>query len=386
MRPRLATRRRAADAATRAAAHALAAFLALVCARAAAAPPMLRVQNVEIVDQRGFERPMLAATMMVPAGWTTRADVLWQSAVRCAKPFQKRLSAQAPDGSAGLELMPGEGWAASSLGPAGDQCPLGRHADAQAYLRDWVQRHRPGARWLDYRPRPERSRPGLQQSMPGGGFVRSRVETGQALIAYRRDGRELRETLAVSIHFTQTHMPGLPGMPPLQSLFGEAQGVLAVRAPEGELDFRTFDALWQTLRDAPQWSARVNQGLNQMAQDNIATQRKIGEIQAETGRQTLAEVARRGEMLTRNRAEIADIHAATQRDRDATGERMHTQTVRGIREVQPYSDPAGGVVELPSHYRHAWKLRDGSYVLTDAADFHPGRDLGVEGEALRPAP
>lgn len=49
------------------------AFAALLNAGSAAAvPPLpegaLRVQRVEFIDRQGFEKAMVAATMMVPAG------------------------------------------------------------------------------------------------------------------------------------------------------------------------------------------------------------------------------------------------------------------------------------------------------------------------------
>lgn len=90
--------------------------------------------------------------------------------------------------------------------------------------------------------------------------------------------------------------------------------------------------------------------------------------------------------MAQTRAEIADIHAGIQRDRSASQGRMHRDKVRTLREVEHYRDPSGGLVELPNHYQHAWKLRDGSYVLTDSPAFDPGRDLGVAGEKLQLAP
>ena len=45
-----------------------------------------------------------------------------------------------------------------------------------------------------------------------------------------------------------------------------------------------------------------------------------------------------------------------------------------------------GVVELPNHYRHAWRMRDGTYVLTDSPNFDPQRDAGQAGEQLQRAP
>jgi hypothetical protein len=65
---------------------------------------------------------------------------------------------------------------------------------------------------------------------------------------------------------------------------------------------------------------------------------------------------------------------------------LATSHARTLREVEHYRNPSGGTVELPNHYRPAWKLRDGSCVLTDSPAFDPGRDLGVAGEKLQLAP
>jgi hypothetical protein len=366
----------------------LAGFASLcgITGHSTAASPPLRVQKAEVIDHQGFGQPLVALTMMVPAGWQTQGTVTWRQELGCGKPVQRRLLSRAPDGLSALELLPGESWGVSSTGALSPGCPTARFEGAQAYLQAWVQRHRPGARWLDYRPLPERSQPATQQAWPGGGQLRSGVETGQALIAYQQGGRDLRETLAVSVNIAHFNMPGLAGMPPLQSMAGESFGVLAMRAPAGQLDLRQFDALWLTLRTGAEWQQRLTAGMNQIAQDNAATQARIGQIHAETSRQTLAEQARRGQILAQSRADIADIHQATQRQRDATNERLHKQTVKTLREVEHYREPGGSTVELPSHYRQAWKLKDGSYLLTDDVNFRPARDLGVDGDLLKRVP
>ncbi|MGH8240890.1 MAG: hypothetical protein ACREXP_28275 [Steroidobacteraceae bacterium] len=57
-----------------------------------------------------------------------------------------------------------------------------------------------------------------------------------------------------------------------------------------------------------------------------------------------------------------------------------------IKGVQTYDDAnaAGGRVELSNLYDHAWRLNDGSYVLSNDASFEPYRDLGMEGQQLAP--
>lgn len=362
------------------------ALMALVIPATAAEPippGALRVQLAEIVDRQGFEKPMVAFTMMVPAGWRYEGAVDWKIGAKCANAYQPRLRAQAPDGSAAIELLPGEGWGANNFGPQSDGCPHGTSRNAQDYLKAWVQQYRPGARWIDYRPRPERSHAGVQQSMAGGGFFKSWSETGQALIGYMQNGREMRESLAVSIMFSHSQIAGVGGRM-MQSISGQSYGVLAWRAPEGQLDFRQFDAVWQTLRRGEAWNARITASENQMAQDNARTQARISQIQAQTSRDTLAEIAKRGQIRAQTRADISEMQNRGYAARDASSDRMQRDNIKTIREVETYREPrSGSVVELPNHYRHAWQLKDGTYVLTDSQAFEPGRDLGVAGERLQ---
>ena len=344
-------------------------------------PGALRVQRVEIVDRQGFEKPLVAATMMLPAGWRHDGAVEWNVRAKCTTPYGLRLRAEAPDRSAAIELLPGEGWGATTFGAHGE-CPPGNFRSAQEYLRAWVQRHRPGARWLDYRARPDKSREGMRHDLPGGS-LRSWLETGQALIGYQQDGRDVRETVAVAINFAHSEFSGIGGAR-MQSLSAQSLGALAGRAPHGRLDFRQFDAVWQTLRREPEWHARISAAEQQMAQENAATQRRIGQIQGQMSRDTMNEIAKRGQIMAQTRADIAAMQNQAYASRDATTDRMQRDSVKTIREIETYREPrTGGVVELPNHYRHAWRLNDGTYLLTDSQAFEPGRDLGIAGERMQ---
>lgn len=361
-------------------------LLGLLLAAAAADAAPLRVQPVEIVDRQGFERPLRAYSMLLPAGWRHEGQVAWSPAAGgCRQPYHPRLNASASDGSEVISILPGEGWGQGSFGPLAPGCPMAAYSGAEVWLRAWVQRHRPDARWLGWQPRADASSAPVVQDLGGGAAMRQWREAGRATIAYSHQGRPVQEIVAVAASFGQTRMPGLAGQPPIQTLAGEVHGLLTWRAPEGRLEPRHFDALWSSLRSDPAWAARIRQGMSQMAQDNAATQARISQIHAETGRQTLAEMGRRGQMAAQTRSEISAMQDQGWRDRTASQDRQQVQTVRTIRGVEPWRDAGGQVVELPNQYPHAWKLKDGSYLLTDDPAFRPGRDLGVEGEALKPA-
>lgn len=353
-------------------------IMLLTAALPAAAQNALRVQKAEVVDTQGFGQPMLAATAFVPAGWKVQGNTVWNVQQRCAHFVFVRLQATAPDGSAAIELLPGHGWGNTNMGvPAGD-CPPGQVSGPEEYLKNWVQQNRPGARWLEYRPRPDKSRP-PQESNNSGFMLQQRQEAGQALIGYTQDGRDMRETLAVITLVTQSKFTGV-GNSVMTQLQGQSMGVLAWRAPNGSLDFRNFDVVWNSLQLAPEFKAKVDA----MIRENQATQAQIAQIQAETNRETLAQIAKRGEIRRRTAQEIEAMRNQTYADTQATNDRMHRETTRTLREVNGYRDPRnGGVVELSSHYQHAWQLGDGSYVLTDDPNFDPQRTFGQSGEQLQ---
>jgi hypothetical protein len=358
-------------------------------AQAAPSPTRLHVQRAEIIDRQGFGQPRLAATMLVPAGWRTQGQVLWhpRGGAGCVQPQAFVLKAEASDGAGLIELHPPQGWAANNAGMPAGECPQGTLRDARSYLEAWVRQQRPGARVLEWRHRPDKTRPPMEQAFSSGGLSRIWTDAGQLLIARTgSDGREQRETLATITMFSQLQSGGI------QFFNGQALGVLSWASPEGGHDWKRFDAVWDTFRTDPQWQAAVQQHQNkmhamqsQMNQDNHRTAMGVLAIQSQTGRDSIAEMARRGEQAHQTRQEIAGMQQRGYEARSASQDRMQGETVKAIRGIERWASPSDGgpVAELPNTYAHAWRLKDGSYVLTDSPSFDPNRDLKIEGEALK---
>lgn len=367
---------------------ALAAALALpaaVLARPATpAEDVLRVQRVEIIDRTGFEQPMPAVAIMVPAGWQAGGEVLWRIDQQCVRAYAPTLQARAPDGSAAIELAPTDGWSAASPGlPQPGGCPQATFQDAQQYLQAWVGQHRPGAEILEYQPRPDKSRVLAQNEWQGGG-ARSWADSGVVRIRYPEDGRTVYETAATIITVHYTRMSAGVGRT-WETMQGQAHGVLAWRSTDAEVPPRSFDLVWSTLRSVPEWQARITQAEQQMAAEREATQREILRIQGQMARENLEHIRRRGEIRRQAMQDVEAMRNETWRSTQATQETMHRNQVRAMREVQGYQDPrTGNIVELPHHYNHAWQLRDGTYVLTDNPGFDPRRALGIPGQQLQP--
>jgi hypothetical protein len=346
----------------------------------------LRVQLMQIIDRQGFEKPMLAYSMFVPAGWRTESTVRWNPQSACSRPYQPVFKAEAPDGAGVLELFPGEGWGRGTMGALAPGCPVATIGSAEQYLQTWVQRFRPGARVLEMRPRPDKSF--RSPPMQGQGVENRHLQdAAQALIELpvtAAQGSPQRELLVTVINVSQFRMAGMGG-PPIETFSGESGGVLAWRAAGAGPDPRAFDALWSSFRRAPEWNARIQRANQQMSQENAQTQMQISQMQHQGAMDSLRQQAQRGEDAHRTRQEIAEMQNQGFRERQNSQDRQHQSTVQAIRGVTPWRDAGGSTVELPNHFRHAWKLKDGSYLLTDDANFNPSRDLRIDGQALKPA-
>ena len=86
---------------------------------------------------------------------------------------------------------------------------------------------------------------------------------------------------------------------------------------------------------------------------------------------------------------MADMQAAqVQRDKlnDMKGvasDKNQREFVEMVRGVETYHEPVdGGVVQLDNTYNHAWRVRDGTYLLTNDPNFRPGV-VGLEGQELQ---
>ena len=355
--------------------------LAPLAAQRPAASRALRVQRVEIMDRQGFEKPLVAATALVPVGWKPVGEVKWDPRDACGPGYRIDWEATSPDGLGAMHLLANEKW--SSGGPPGtqDPCLVSPAADTRQYLEWLVRRVRPGARVLDYRARPELVQGfqslGSDLRQPDGSGMRSWVEAGEILIGYSIRGKPVREAIAASLFFIHSTFPSLMPGPAPQLLQGSTLLVFAMRAPDGALDFKTADALRQSIQSAPEWSARMRRS----AEERGRVQSEANRRMAEDNRRGAAE---RSAIIAQTGREVSEMQMGTWQRQNEGMDRQQRERVEAIRGVETYDDPHfGGTVQLSSQYGNAWQLRDGSYVLTDDVNFDPARDLGVQGQRLK---
>jgi hypothetical protein len=333
-----------------------------------------RVKRTVLMDKNGFEKPLPAISLMIPSDWRGDGGVFWNVNKTCAGSgdYAIQYSASSPDGRSGLEVIPGFTWSWNNFSNGeGSGCPFLQIGGVQQFLNYFVSQARPGARVIDFRPRPDiaDTYKMLNSSMPmAGGEMRIWIEAGEVLIAYQANGAEMRETIASVVLLSRSRIDGSMGMPTMEYVSGSALSSFAMRAPNGQLDFRFGEMVRKSPRSEPEWSMRIAQHNAKIAQANLKGARDRSAIIAQTGE------------------EIRQMQNDSWRNQNETSDRMQRENIEAIRGVETYNDPYyGGTVQLDHTYEKAWQLDDGSYVLTNDVMFDPARDLGVNGQQLEVA-
>ena len=350
---------------------------------------VMRFDRGVVVDASGFAKPMAAASLFVPYGWRTAGGVLWGQQYACTNGYNFEWSATAPDGSSGILILPQMKWENSTYGAQASTpgCTSAPFTSARAYLEALAQRSVPGARVIDYRDRPDlvqQAGAAPQRTPMAMGEMRSWSEAGEVLIAFQQNGRDMRGSIAALVQFSQmitdtsslyANDPTIMQQPSasqtrMETLTGFAQPAWGAYAPNGQYDFAFFEALRRSIAVNPQWS-------NAIAGHNTAI-----------GRVAIEESRKRAQIINETNAEIARIRQEVWDVQQQSADRRAREFGELLRGVQTYTDDQapGGQRELSANYDQAWRLRDGSYVLTNDPNFDPWRDLQIEGQQLQRAP
>jgi len=223
----------------------------------------IRVQQVDIMDRNGFEKPLPASTGLIPVGWQIQGGVQWGQQYLCTNGYNVNWSARSPDGEQTIAVLPQERWETNNYGapPSTPGCGSASFSSSQQYLTQRVGRLRPGARVLNYRPRPDLAKKFayLNASTPTAmGGMRTWVDAGQVQFSYSEGGREMEGVIATSTIFSMSRMSGM-GMGSMDALTGFTLPAFAAMAPKGKLNLKLVEAIRQSFLPNPEWEARISQ-------------------------------------------------------------------------------------------------------------------------------
>lgn len=353
-----------------------------------------RMKLVRILDEQGFGQPVEVARLLVPADWRAQGGVQWDSSqTRCpANIIKLQFRAMAPDGVAGIQLLPGYMWRATDdpmqqqilrqQAAARTGCDVGPVTGAVGFLKGSVVPHfRPSARIVASEGLPavtQAKQVLLAQSYDSllrAGYVRSyRADAGSVKLSYAENGRAIEDWLSATVISIATPMANSAALMQGQVNMSAAnftmasEGVLSTRAPAGQFDKKLFATIVASTRPNPQYQVAVAQFLTNM--NNIARQ-------GATDRARIWRDA--GEAISSTITQSYQRQQAVQ-DRAA---QQFSDTIRG---VEKYVNPATGAnVELAGGYANAWMNNRGEYLLSDSPGFDPGVTLKENWTELKKA-
>ncbi len=331
-----------------------------------------------VIDPGGFGRPMVASSILAPVGWSASGGVVWmQNTPPCGEHNpHTSWKAVSPDGMQAVEILAEEVWNGDNFPippEARGGCPNVQVNDARSFVVDYALRHRPGARVLDYRDLPANELREVQNFIDQNsgpqamGENRNIFAGGKVLIAYTLNGVDMRESIHVSFIVAPLVMPGgMGGQMQRAATIATLMG-FAVRAPAGSLNLKFADVFARSIKANPAYAqlmadhnARINGIVNRGVSERIG-------------------------ISIRTNDEIHKIQNDYWDRKNASDNRGQNEIISGIRDANEYADPytVGGVIELDNSFQNAWRLSDGTYVLTDDTSFNPALATGLDGQQLR---
>lgn len=333
----------------------------------------VRAQRVEIMDLNGFERPLPAAFALVPVGWRAQGGVQWGRQFMCTNGYNFDWFAQSADGLQTVAILPQEKWETNNYGagPSSPGCPSASISSIQQYLAMCVSRLWPGARMTDFHPRPDLAAQfrNLNQVTPTAmGEMRTWVEAGEAFFSYNDNGRDMRGVVAASAAFSLMRTTGISPGQSMDALTGFAFPGFAASGPSDQFSPQFAEAIRQSFLPNPAWQAEISR-------HNAAISRSAAEEIRKQGKA----ISEHNDYVSLLRQQVSETRARS----DDRRQREYGEVIKGVETYDDANAPAGQV-ELSSLYDHAWRLNDGSYVLSNDPGFEPFRDLGVEGRQLEP--
>ncbi|WP_299347381.1 hypothetical protein [uncultured Pseudoxanthomonas sp.] len=305
-------------------------------------PDTRRLRPAQIIDKTGAGQPMVVADLQVPDGWDTVGGVTWNNQTSCVtNRFQMGWTTMAPDSLTAVELLPGFNWQVAGTQIQMNPCPVAPYRSTREFLQATVQRTRPGARVLDYQDQPDvASKAAAAAPAPMGG-ARIRHDAGRLLIAYDKDGVEMREMLSATVTFSEMQGNVVAGTSMISSS----------RAPNGRLDMGLTERIGETVRVNPQWAQAITErgmaavrqiGNDQRASINDWHNRQMAIINARGA-------ADRHAIRMRTNQEVAGIYSSIAANTSATNDRIHARTVDTINGVNSYAGTDGSVVKSSIH-------------------------------------
>ncbi len=340
--------------------------------------------RIRIMDKVGFAQPVEAFSVLVPTGWKVDGGILWnQPGTSCAG-TNLGMTASSPDGKYRFELMPNYMWGFSSDPQVAQiqrqqqfpkYCSYGEPLNAEAYFRQVfapydlgnpnilsVTENSNGTQALQ-----ENAAKVRQEMMKYGASQVNFYPSGISAHINWNDGQEALVLCGVVI--IETFIPN-----PYNGTVGKAytssaseRVVFSYPAGEKEKAANMLSVMMGSFRTNTAWKKSVDDfWLAVRTQSHREHIGRITMMDAQTREMGNQAIARGQQNAARMDASMRTWEASQQ-----SQDRIHTNFVKAIREVENFRDKTG-TYEMSSGYNHAWSRGDGSsFIMTNSPNFNP---------------
>lgn len=345
----------------------------------------LLYKRVRLIDKTGFAEPQEAYSILLPKDWNNDGDIIWVGPGQTCAGTYRKLKATSGDGKYTFEMLPDVLYSQPNPELAQFQnqnsntnsfCQNGQPMDAETYLRQVFAQELGGAQVVSVETNQavvdqmqqwnERARNELMQ------YGASDVQFNQTALNGTlkwSDGTEGMVTLGVTIMTTTIPNVYTGTYSQSASMQVTKRTVFKYPSADKEQAKNLYGMVMSSFRTNPTWNDAVNSFWRQARQQSHTVH--VGKISVMD-----AETKRIGEQAIRNGQNRLQAMETQQRSWEASQnsqDRMHTEFIKTIREVENYQDAStGNKYEMTSGYNHAWSRGDGtSFVLSNNPNFNP---------------
>ncbi|MGI8580698.1 MAG: hypothetical protein ACR2KX_00755 [Chitinophagaceae bacterium] len=338
--------------------------------------------RARVLDKVGFSQPVEAFSLLIPKTWKFDGDIMWTPPGSPCAGNNLRVKASSPDDKFIFDMLPNYAW---NFDPSQGQmnqsqgtsefCSYGEPMNAEAYFRNVFARNELG--------NPEvisvKANPGGVQSLEKNNeknrqemmsYGASQVNYYPSAIYANVKWKNGTEGIVLcGINIMEGIIPNIYNGTSNKIFTTSASEriVFAFPAAESDKAANMLSVIMGSVRTNTAWKKSVDDfWLGVRQQSNIA---HIGRIRMtdEQTRQMGENAIKKGQQNLNN----MDANMRSWEASQQSGDRIHTNFIKAIREVETYRDETGRI-ELSSGYDHAWSRSDGSsFIMSNNSSFDP---------------
>ncbi len=344
----------------------------------------LEFKRARIMDIKGFSQPVEAYSILIPNQWKFESDVMWNPPGTSCAGNNLSIKTVSPDGNYSFEFLPNSLWTYFTDPQLGEftrnqqfpvYCGYGEPMNAMDYFKKvFVPNDLGNPQIVEVKDNIEGQKV-LQEKGEKTRLKMMRYSNGQiniyasSITATVKWGSGEEALILCGVIITEgIDRNNYNGN--IEKIYvTTAMEKVVLKYPKGEKEKASslLSVILPSFRTNTEYKNTVEKFWDNVSEQSWITHYgKLRMMDAQTA-QMGRDAIKKGQQNLDNMDDNMRNWEAKQQSQD----RMHTNFIKTIREVDNYSD-ATGKVELSSGYNHAWSRGDGSsFIMSDNPNFDP---------------